>query len=167
MKTNLAILSVSFYTSTCKKIKNHIKKRILILNKKDKKMQLSKFTDYAFRALIYLGENKGKLCTVEELARELQTSEHHMKKVVHKLSSLDFILSSKGRGGGLKLGKEPKDINLAEVLKCTEENMNLYVCFQQEYCPLLSGGCRLKNITQDALASFLREYSSYTLEDLL
>lgn len=32
-------------------------------------MYLSKFTDYSFRALVYLAENRDKLCTVEELAK--------------------------------------------------------------------------------------------------
>ena len=56
-------------------------------------MQLSKFTDYAFRVLIYLANNSEKLSTVEELAVELNASEHHIKKVVHKLAKTDFIIS--------------------------------------------------------------------------
>ena len=49
-------------------------------------MQLSKFTDYSFRALIYLADKKGSLATVEELANALQISEHHLKKIIHKLA---------------------------------------------------------------------------------
>ena len=41
-------------------------------------MYLSKFTDYSFRALVYLAENRDKLCTVEELAKKLEISEHHL-----------------------------------------------------------------------------------------
>ena len=48
-------------------------------------MQLSKFTDYSFRALIYLADKKDSLATVEELANALQISEHHLKKIIHKL----------------------------------------------------------------------------------
>lgn len=69
-------------------------------------MQLSKFTDYAFRALIYLANNRDKLCTVEELAQELNASEHHIKKVIHKLAKTEYIISSKGRGGGLQLDRK-------------------------------------------------------------
>ena len=130
-------------------------------------MQLSKFSDYAFRALIYLAENTDKLCTVEELARELKTSEHHMKKVIHRLASSDYIQSLKGRSGGLRLGKVPQKINLGEVLKLTEENMNIFSCFQEDSCPLLTGGCRLKAISYNALQKFLEKFSEYTLQDLL
>ncbi|MGL5085138.1 MAG: RrF2 family transcriptional regulator, partial [Clostridium sp.] len=103
-------------------------------------MYLSKFTDYSFRALIYLAVNREKLCTVEELAQNLDVSEHHLKKVIHKLAKTEYITSIKGRSGGLKLGLEPKDINLGEVLKITEDNLNIAECFNKENtCPFITG----------------------------
>lgn len=131
-------------------------------------MQLSKFTDYAFRALIYLANNRDKLCTVEELGQELNASEHHIKKVIHKLAKTDYIISSKGRGGGLQLGLEPEDINLGEVLKFTEDNLNIVECFNKsELCPFMKSGCKLKAISSGALNSFIEEFSKYTLNDVL
>ncbi len=131
-------------------------------------MQLSKFSDFAFRALIYLANNNDKLCTVEELAREMETSPHHMKKVVHKLASSGYINSLKGRNGGLRLGKDPGEINLGDVLKITEENMNILDCFQdQNDCPMLPGGCRLKRVAYEAMLDFVKQFSNYTLKDLI
>lgn len=131
-------------------------------------MQLSKFTDYAFRALIYLANNRDKLCTVEELAQELNASEHHIKKVIHKLAKTEYIISSKGRGGGLQLGLEPVDINLGEVLKFTEDNLNIVECFNKpELCPFMQSGCKLKVISEGALKNFIEEFSKYTLNDVL
>ena len=131
-------------------------------------MQLSKFTDYAFRALIYLANNRDKLCTVEELAQELNASEHHIKKVIHKLARTEYIISSKGRGGGLQLGLEPVDINLGEVLKFTEDNLNIVECFNKpELCPFMQSGCKLKVISAGALKNFIEEFSKYTLNDVL
>ena len=130
-------------------------------------MQISKFSDYAFRALIYLAHNADKLCTVEELAEKLETSPHHMKKVVHKLASTEYVISLKGRTGGLRLGLPPEEINLGEVLTFTEENLNLFECFGHNTCPLLSGGCKLKAISHTALSKFIKEFSAYTLADIL
>lgn len=131
-------------------------------------MYLSKFTDYSFRALVYLALNRDKLCTVEELAKELNISEHHLKKIIHKLAKTDYIVSIKGRTGGLKLGLEPREINLGEVLKVTEDNLNIAECFNREdTCPFISGGCKLKGIMAKSLKSFLQEFSQYTLEDVL
>lgn len=131
-------------------------------------MQLSKFSDYSFRALIYLSKYQSELCTVEKLAQELKTSEHHMKKVIHSLAKTDYITSIKGRAGGIKLGKNPKNINLGEILKITEENLNIVQCFgNPESCPLTESGCQLKSISREALNSFIKEFSKYTLQDLL
>ncbi len=130
-------------------------------------MQLSKFSDYAFRALIYLAHNTGRLCTVEELSEKLCTSEHHMKKVIHKLSSARYILSLKGRNGGIRLGMDPRDINLGMILQYTEENMKLFECFANDTCPLLSPNCKLKTISATALSAFVQEFSRYNLQDLL
>ena len=130
-------------------------------------MQLSKFTDYAFRALIYLANNREKLCTVEELAQELNASENHIKKVIHKLAKTDYILSIKGRGGGLQLGLEPEEINLGEVLKFTEDNLNIVECFNKsDVCPFMKSGCKLKSISSEALRSFIKEFSKYSLYDV-
>ena len=131
-------------------------------------MQLSKFTDYAFRTLIYLGKNKEKLSVVDKMAVELEISEHHLKKVVNKLAKTDYIISLKGRNGGLKLGMDPKNINLGSVIKVTEENLNLVQCMSNsEVCPLLNDGCKLKCIISKSLDSFIDEMSKYTLEDIL
>lgn len=130
-------------------------------------MQLSKFSDYAFRALIYLARNTNRLCTVEELAENLCASEHHMKKVIHKLSTARYILSLKGRNGGIRLGMEPKDINLGNILRYTEENMNIFECFTNGDCPLLSPDCKLKAIGGEARAAFIQEFARYNLQDLL
>ena len=127
-------------------------------------MQLSKFTDYSFRALIYLADKKDSLATVEDL----DISEHHLKKIIHKLAKTNYVISIKGRGGGLKLGMEPKDINLGEILKITEDNLNIVECFNNpENCPLMTGGCKLKYIISNSLEKFIKEFSKYSLEDIL
>ncbi|WP_297437801.1 Rrf2 family transcriptional regulator [uncultured Clostridium sp.] len=131
-------------------------------------MYLSKFTDYSFRALIYLANNTDRLCTVEELSTTLDISEHHLKKIVQKLAKTEFVISLKGRAGGLKLGLDPSDIILSEVLKVTEENLNIAGCFSnRDSCPMMSSGCRLKGIMNSALNSFIDEFANYTLADVL
>lgn len=131
-------------------------------------MQISKFTDYAFRALIFLAKNRDENATVDILAKQLEVSEHHMKKVIHKLAKTEYIISTKGRNGGLKLGVEPNKINLGKVLIATEENLNLVECMDNpNLCPLMTSGCKLKGIISKSLQSFINELSQYTLDDIL
>ena len=131
-------------------------------------MYLSKFTDYSFRILMYLGNNPDKLSTVDELSSILGLSTHHVKKIVYKLSTNNYILSLKGRNGGIKLGMDPKDINLGKLLEITEDNLDILECFSIENntCSL-NNCCKLKPIINDALESFKLELSKNTLDDIL
>lgn len=131
-------------------------------------MNISKFSDYAFRILIYLAKNQEKLCTVEELASNLEISEHHLKKIVHKLAKTEYIISIKGRNGGLKLGMDPNEINLGKILIITEDNLNMSACFSsaRHECAHDST-CKFKHILGDALTSFINEISKHTLQELL
>ncbi len=131
-------------------------------------MQLSKFTDYAFRALIYLARNRDKRCTVDELAGTLKTSPHHMKKVIHKLAYSGYVNSCKGRAGGLFLGRDPEKIDLGEVLLLCEENMNLFECYGDCCaCPLGVRHCKLKSVSRAALQKFIEEFKGKTLCDII
>ncbi|MEG0857336.1 MAG: Rrf2 family transcriptional regulator [Terrisporobacter sp.] len=131
-------------------------------------MYLSKFTDYSFRILIYLGNHPNELFTVDELSDILCLSTHHLKKIIYKLAKNGYILSSKGRNGGIKLVMDPKDINLGKLLEITEDNLNIVECFSAENNTCnLNGACKLKPIINNALDSFKLKFNEYTLDDIL
>lgn len=131
-------------------------------------MYLSKFSDYSFRILIYLGNHPDELFTVDELSTILGLSTHHIKKIIYKLAKNGYIASSKGRNGGIKLGMNPKDINLGQLLEITEDNLNIVECLSLENnsCSITKA-CKLKPIIGEALNSFMLKLSQYTLKDIL
>ena len=131
-------------------------------------MQLSKFTDYAFRSLIYLAKNTDENATVDKLAENLDISNKKKKKVINKLAKTEYIVSIKGRNGGLKLGLPPSEINLGKVILITEGNLSIVECMSASgSCPLLKDECKLKGIINKSLNSFLEEMSKYSLNDIL
>lgn len=131
-------------------------------------MYLSKFTDYSFRIMMYLGNHPNELYTVDELSSILNLSTHHIKKIIYTLSKNGYILSTKGRNGGVKMVKNPKDINLGTLLQITEDNLNILECFSPENNTCnINNNCKLKPIINDALNSFKQKLSEYTLEDIL
>lgn len=131
-------------------------------------MNLSKFTDYSFRSLLYLAQNDEKLCTVEELSSVLELSENHIKKIIHSLVKGGYVQSIKGRNGGIKLGKEPSNINMGEVLTYCEDFSKVLQCNKnKENCTFNSEKCMIKNITQRAIENFIKEFEKYTLQDVI
>jgi Rrf2 family nitric oxide-sensitive transcriptional repressor len=131
-------------------------------------MTLSKFSDYAFRILILLGNNPDMTFTVDSISDTLGLSNHHIKKIVYKLATEGYIDSSKGRNGGLRLGMNPVDINLGELLKITEDNLNIVECFSKDGSTCnISSSCKLKGLIGVALNSFMNVFYQYTLADVL
>ena len=130
-------------------------------------MYLSKFTDYSYRILMYLGKHPNEIFTVEELSSILDLSTHHIKKIIYKLAKNGYICSSKGRNGGIKLGMEPCEINLGKLLELTEE-LNIVECFSQKTNSCnMNEGCKLKFIISDAFNEFKLKISNYTLADII
>lgn len=131
-------------------------------------MNLSKFTDYSFRTLIYLSINKEELYTVEELSNNLNISENHIKKIVHSLAKEGYILSLKGRNGGIKLAKDSKDINLGDVLVFCEDFSKIIECNKNSInCTYNSEKCLIKNIVKSSTEKFIQEFKKYTLLDVI
>ena len=98
----------------------------------------------------------------------MNISTHHLKKVINKLAKTEYIISTKGRNGGLKLGLLPEEINLGKVLLLTEENLSLVECMHKSgVCPLINNDCKLKNIICKSLNEFLKEMSNFTLRDII
>lgn len=129
-------------------------------------MRLTRYTDYSLRTLIYLGLSEPRQSSIAEIARAYGISENHLTKVVHQLGRLGLIRTTRGRGGGLRLGKPPNEINVGAVVRETEEDLALVECFAGGACAI-TAPCRLRRALGEALAAFLAVLDGYTLEDLL
>jgi len=132
-------------------------------------MRLTNYTDYSLRVLIFLALKKDReLSTIKEIAEIYNISKNHLMKVIHQLGQLGYIETIRGRNGGIKLAKRPKEINIGEVVSKTEEDFHIVDCFQQNggYCAI-SPSCKLKYALHEALQAFLKVLNDYTLEDLV
>ncbi len=130
-------------------------------------MQLTQYTDYSLRTLIYLGL-KDETATIGEIADFYKISKNHLVKVVHNLSLKGFIASTRGKGGGLRLAKTPDEINIGEVVRNTEPHFHVVECFNPEAQPCaVAPLCVLKSVLANATRDFLNTLSQYTLADLL
>ncbi len=131
-------------------------------------MQLTRYTDYSLRVLIYLSLNRDRSATISEIADFYQISRNHLVKVVHNLSLKKYINSSRGKGGGLRLAHEPKDIIVGAVIRDTEPNFHIAECFPEphENCAVESI-CQLKKIFSLAAENFLSTLDGYTVADII
>lgn len=135
--------------------------------KKSKSMHLTNFSDYGMRVLIYLAVND-RPASLSRLAEAFGISRNHITKVVNRLAKGGFVVTRRGRGGGIELGAPPDEINVADVVKFTEPDFHLVECFDlaRSTC-VLTPVCALRNVLGEAQSNFLATLSKYTLADLV
>ncbi len=131
-------------------------------------MQLTLFTDYSVRTLIYLGMHCNGLISIGQVARAYRISENHLIKVAQLLAKLGLVEAVRGRGGGLRLALPPEHINIGRLIRQTEPNLDLAECFNDRTsrCPI-SSACKFKDALYDARNAFLTVLDNFSLADLL
>ncbi len=129
-------------------------------------MQLTQFTDYSLRALIYIAIKKDT-CTIKDITRSYSISNNHMIKIIHNLAKLGLIQTKRGKNGGILLAVNPECINLGTLIIQLEKSFDLVPCFKGISRCSISPACKLKHLLYEAQNAFLKTLAGYTLADIL
>ena len=130
-------------------------------------MRLTLHTDFSLRALIHVGLCGGELTTINDIAQSFGISKAHLMKVVNDLSQKGYLETVRGRNGGIRLMREPHHINIGQVVRDTEDELDVIGCLQRRgYC-CIQRVCVLRGALRDATQAFLAVLDSYTLDDLI
>ncbi|MDE2422347.1 MAG: Rrf2 family transcriptional regulator [Gammaproteobacteria bacterium] len=132
-------------------------------------MQLTQFTDLGLRVLLYTAQpqritQSGQPITISEIAESLQVSRNHLVKVVHFMANQEWLITTRGKGGGLALAKSPEHYNLGHVVRLLEGTTQVVNCFEPACA--LRFACGLKSVLDDALQAFYQCLDQYTLADM-
>jgi len=125
-------------------------------------------TDYALRIIAELAVNYGgQLISARQLAKNQGVSDTLACKLLQKLSSAKLVKSSMGATGGFELAKEPKKINLYQVIQAIQGDvcfnqcvLDPKICPRRPKCPVNKKLASLQKYIEDAL-------KGTTLEQLL
>jgi len=134
-------------------------------------MQMSLHTDYALRVLMMLGASRSQ-ATIDEIALRYGISRNHLAKVVQALQAEGLVETLRGRGGGLRLAREPEDINIGSVVRRLERFEGFVTCMSGAgggtgaECTI-DGACRLKPALAGALEAFLSHLDRFTLAEFI
>lgn len=96
---------------------------------------LIKHTDYAIRALMYLGQNRDRLVSSREIAGKGDIPVTFMRRILQILTREKIVVAKEGVTGGVCLAKEPKEITLAEIIRIFQGDIQLSECmFRKKIC---------------------------------
>lgn len=128
-------------------------------------MQLTSFTDYGLRALIYMASLPGdQMTNISQVTEVYGVSRNHMVKIVNQLSRAGLVTAVRGKNGGIKLGKPAETIRIGDVVRELEP-LSLVNC-DSDFCHI-TPACRLKQVLHTAVEHFLDELNQYTLADMV
>jgi len=90
---------------------------------------LSKKTQYAFKALMYLAQKKedGPVL-IAEISRKKKIPLKFLENILLELKKSGILESKKGKGGGYFFAKEPSKVYLAEVMRLIDGPIALLPC---------------------------------------
>jgi Rrf2 family nitric oxide-sensitive transcriptional repressor len=128
-------------------------------------MQLTHYTDYSLRVLLYLSLQDEERVTISDIAERFQIPRNHLVKVVHHLGKLNYIHTTRGKKGGLKLAMPADEISIGTIVREMETRLDIMDCNAPSTCPILPL-CRLKHVLHEACDAFLQVLDGYTVADL-
>ena len=130
-------------------------------------MQLTQFTDYSLRALIYIALRR-ESCTIKDITDAYDISINHMVKIVHNLSKMALIKTTRGKNGGITMAADPASINLGTLIQQLEPHFDLVPCFNKTKANCcIAPACKLKSVLNEANLAFMSVLKKYTLADVL
>lgn len=102
-----------------------------------------------------------------EIAAAYDISENHLMKVVHQLARSGVIESVRGKGGGVRLAREPEDIRIGQIVRTSEGTAPVVECLSNDADPCrIAPVCKLTAALSRAINAFYVTLDEYTLADL-
>lgn len=106
---------------------------------------LSEAASIALHAMVLITRSTEKL-NVGQIAESIDSSKHHVAKVMQRLAKENFVASNRGPSGGFVLKMKPEDITLLEIYESIEGKVHIQNCPGDKLnCPF--GGCLLGDLS--------------------
>ena len=132
-------------------------------------MKISTRGRYAIRVMLDLAEhNTGEYIPLTDVAKRQEISEKYLEAIVAMLVKNDLLTALRGKGGGYKLVKEPKEYSVASILRVTEGSFAPVACLEHKVnrCERV---CQCKTLKMwEGLQQVISDYfEGISVQDLL
>ncbi len=130
-------------------------------------LKITRACDYTIRALIFMAKKPtGTAFMRSDIAKECDVPDSFLGKILQSLAKSDILLSERGKKGGFKLGKEPKDINMHDVLIAVDGPLNINNCLEDPLTCGHASSCLAHNMWNDVQDDLIKKLKKYTLADI-
>jgi len=131
-------------------------------------MMISTRGRYALRVLVDLAERQSDAyITLREIAERQGISEKYLESIVKLLVREGLLDGLRGKGGGYRLGRDPGEITVLEVLRAAEGALAPVACLEEgsKACPR-AAQCRTLPLWKGLDEVVSHYLSGYTIRDI-
>jgi Rrf2 family protein len=133
---------------------------------------ISKKCKYAIKALLYLADHQseGRSIFSSEIAEQENIPKKFLETILRELRNFQFVQSKRGKAGGYKLLKEPKDINLADLMRAVDGPIAMLPCVSLNYyanCEECDEKvCKIKPVFEEVRDKTLKILNTTTIDKM-
>lgn len=131
-------------------------------------MWLSSKTRYGLKALyeLALHANKGPI-SLNNISEKYDISLSYLEQIIALLKKDKLIKSTRGPQGGYSLSKEPKDINVGEIIRSLEGSYAPTDCVEENDHCFKATSCVTRSVFKKINDSISQVVDNITLQDLI
>lgn len=130
-------------------------------------MMISTKGRYALMIMTYLAEHRNdRAVSLKDIAEHKNMGIKYLEIIVSSLNKAGLLESSRGKNGGYKLNKEPKEYSLLEILKVAEGSLAPVGCVEEGFCDN-APNCKTNKMWCELDALITDFLSNKTLEDIV
>jgi len=133
---------------------------------------LSKKSQYALKALLYLGEKyQTGPVLIAEISKKHTIPIKFLENILLDLKNAGITESKKGKGGGYFLAKSPDEINIANIIRRVNGPIAMLPCvslyFYERCANCNEAYCELHDLMLEVRDATLHILENRTLRDLM
>lgn len=132
-------------------------------------MKISTKGRYALRTLIDLTQHSnGGLVALKDIAARQEISQKYLEQIVTQMTRSGFLKGVRGSQGGYRLARDPKEINVGEILEAIEGSLSPVSCLDpgREACDRC-GDCSTLELWKGLYGTVMDYLTGITLQDLV
>ncbi len=136
-------------------------------------MRLSTKSRYGLRAVFDIAYNfQGSPAQIQDISRRQNISPRYLEQIFQGLKKAGILSSKRGPQGGYSLAKPPSRISVLDVIRATEQDINVVDCAgpgkkrrRTKECAF-EGCCVTQNLWQDATNMLSDMFGKISIETL-
>jgi Rrf2 family protein len=131
------------------------------------RLDLTKRSDYAIRAMLALAMVRGKLISSRRIAEQMKIPPRFLPQIMGDLTRAGLVIAHPGRAGGYQLADDAHATTLLRVIEAVEGDPHRRICVMRGTPCGADGECGVHTIFFSAEEALLETLASATLGSVI